>query len=851
MAKNPVHRLLSRFVDVRPDETTTSVLMFSYFFLITSSVYIIKPIKISSFLDVLSFKYLPFAYLLTALLIGFFASLNTRLLGSMKRNVYISFSLIFFIVCMVLFWLLFTSGRLWLPPRYWQWVPMLYWFWAEMFILTSVTQFWIMINDIYTPRQAKRMVGFLVSGGLLGGVVGGLLSSRLIAARIVTTESLLLIPPLMLGACLVLINIAARLSGKEKNAEFVRQGDVKPKAGYLESFQIIRKNRHLLLLSGIMVMTIIVSTLIDFQFNSAVKAHFASFENPKNAMTSFLGTFFAGLLVFSYLFHVLSTNRILKNFGIQVALLITPVCLMLGAAAFFVFPGILMGVLTKGADKSLAHSLSQSVRELLYIPISPEIKYKAKLFIDMFVNKFAKGLGAILILLYLLVFHPAIFRIDFVEIKNIRGIGLIIIAAAVVWGLLNTMITREYVNIVKRSLRIRWQEADKLIEEKIDIDMTRLVFDTLESKNRSSVLYAMNLFDLVKKEKMSPELKKIIGYKSDQIMASSMDSLLDLDGEVLMPEVDDTLDEETLGTQVKEIMSLDVYQELMKEHLDRVISGAGKEAEVSRMEAAKVMGMMTPSPSLIQNLNKLLRDKSPEVVNYAVESAGKLKKREFVPYILQHLSHPGVKRSAHEALVSYGEKIIGTLKDYLGDPEQDIKLRRAIPGILAESGSERAADLLALELKKEDQEIEPEIIASMYRLRSKSPRIQFPAKIILPLILLKIREAYLILMEIHNLMADKKKDFLARDLEKNLSRSLKYIFELLSLIYPREDVIKAYQNICAGTKSSIDYSIELLDNMVRRNVMEALLPLIEDIPLEDKVRRGKRLLKTLERIKLS
>jgi AAA family ATP:ADP antiporter len=416
---------------------------------------------------------------------------------------------------------------------------------------------------------------------------------------------------------------------------------------------------------------------------------------------------------------------------------------------------------------------------------------------------------------------------------------------------LDLLITREYVNIVKKSLKIKWQDADRLIGEKIDVDMTKLVFDTLESKNRSSVLYAMNLFDLVKKEMLSPELKKIISQKSDEIMASSLDSLFELDGEVLIPEMEDTFDEESLDVQVKEIMSLDVYQELMKKQIDKIISQEGREAEVSRMEAAKVMGMMEPSPSLIRSLNRLIRNDSPEVVSYAVESAEKLKRREFVPFIIHHLSNPYVERVAHKALVTYGDKIIGTLKDYLGDSDEAMKLRKAIPDILADIGTQRAAELLALEMGKDNKDVELEIISAMYKIKSKKPQINFPEKIISAGILMKIKESYVILNEIYELMSDKKKQFLAKDLENNLAQTLRRIFELLSLIYPHEDMIKAYQNICDGTKKALDYSIEFLDNTVKKDIMEFLLPLVEDIPLEDKVRRSRKILKSLEKTKLS
>lgn len=830
MTKNSLHKILSRFFDVRPEENSTSVLMFFYFFMITSSAYIIKPVKISLYLEWLTFEKLPYAYLLTAILIGFFVSLNSKLLKVMKRHLYISFSLVFFITSLFVFWLLFKLQ--------WKWLSMIYWFWADIFLVTSVTQFWILVNDIYTPHQARRLVGFLVSGGLLGGVAGALVAS--ILAKTVGTENLLLICPFMLAICLVMVNLVHRILQKEKREEVKPSKEKKkPKIGYSKSFSLLRRNRHLLLLSGIMVTAIIVTTVVDFQFNYFVQETFGE----KDSRTFFLGIFFTALLIFSYLLHIFLTNRILKNFGIRIALLIAPFFLLIGSFVIFLVPMMYLiywAVLIKGTDKSLAHSLSQSVRELLYIPISPEIKYKAKVFIDMFVNKFAKGLAALLLLLFFSVLN-----------FNIKQISFITIFFILMWIILNQLIIKEYVNIVKRNLEIKWQDADKFVAEKIDIDMTKLVFDTLESKKRSSVLYAMNLFDLVKKEKLSPKLKKIISYKSDEVRASSMDSLLELDGEVLIPEIDDALDDESLDVQVKEIMSLGVYQELMKEHIDKIVSEDTKEAEVSRMEAAKVMGMMEPTSSVIHNLSKLLRDESPEVIGYAVESAGRLKRRELVPFIIQQLRKPSIKEVANKTLVEYGVKIIGTLKDYLGDTEEDLELRKAMPDILAQIGTQRAADLLALELKKERKDVESEIIEAMYKMKSEKHQIYFQEKIILTEIMLKIKGCYLILGKINDLKASEKKKFLAKELENNLARSLKHIFELLSLIYPQEDIIRAYKNIITGTKKAIDYSIELIDNIVKREIMEVLLPLIDDIPFEDKVKKGRKMLKTLEKVEFS
>ena len=820
MKKDTSHKILSRIVDIRPEEVSLSLLLFFYFFMVTLTAYIILPIKKSLFLQTLKPDKLPYAYLLEALLIGFVVSLNSKLLHTMKRQFYISVSLIFFIINLILFWVLLKK----VP-----WLPLIFWLWEDIFLATSVTQFWIVVNDLFHPYQAKRLVTFFVSGGLLGGIVGSFSVWRL--ARTIGTENLLLVCPFALAFCLLLVNVVYRVLRKGKEEEKRKR---KLKVGYSKSFQTFIKNRYLVILAGIMASAIVVTTLIDFQFNNIVYLKFPA----KDAKTAFFGIFLMCLNVFAYLLHILATNRILKFFGIRVALLIAPFILLICSVTVFLVPMaslIYWGVIARGADKSLSHSLNQSVRELLYIPISPEVKYRAKLFIDMFINKLAKGFGAVLILVFFTFLH-----------FNLKQISLFTIIFCLSWILLNMMITREFVGIVKNELKIKWIDADRMVSEKIDVDMTKLVFDTLQSKERSSVLYAMNLFDLIKKDKMSPGLRKLISNKSGEVRASSMDSLFELDGEVFLPESEDALDPETLDKEVKEIMSLDVYQQLMEEHIRKVTSEESKEAVVKKMEAAKVLGMMKPGPELIRNLKKLLKDKSPEVVRYAIESAGKLKARELVPHIIPQLKSPALQHVASRALEDFGDRITGTLKDYLGDQEENIRVRKAIPEILSRMGTQRAADVLVQELAKSNKEVEPEIIEALNSIRSKNPGVQFQEKVIQPEILQEIKKSYLILIELFSVKGDEKKALLAPDLENSLARSLRNIFTLISLIYQKEDIDRAYQNISAGTKRSIDYSIELLDNILKREVKEFLIPLIDDIPFENKVKRCKKLLKSLE-----
>ncbi|MBA7637972.1 hypothetical protein ES703_45621 [subsurface metagenome] len=263
-------------------------------------------------------------------------------------------------------------------------------------------------------------------------------------------------------------------------------------------------------------------------------------------MTSLFGYFHAGLLVLPFFISLFLTSKVIKRFGIRLTLLFFPLMLLLCACGIYVWPIFYLAIAIKASDKSLSFSLNQFTRELLYIPISPELKYKAKVFIDMFLNRFAKGLGALLLMIFLLPGFrvvesqdpsidanvsektsavektKALDKPEMLEtldgeseadesqeapeeelpdkriliVKIVSGFSVLFILA---WIFFNLKVSKEYTKTIKKKLEIKWDRADRLVAEKVDVDYTKLVFDTIESKNRSSVLYAMNVFDLIKK----------------------------------------------------------------------------------------------------------------------------------------------------------------------------------------------------------------------------------------------------------------------------------------------------------------------------------------------------------------
>jgi len=146
-------------------------------------------------------------------------------------------------------------------------------------------------------------------------------------------------------------------------------------------------------------------------------------------------------------------------------------------------------------------------------------------------------------------------------------------------------------------------------------------------------------------------------------------------------------------------------------------------------------------------------------------------------------------------------------------------------------------------LAEEREDMDNELIDALDRIRSEKSDVQFPKEVINKKIVKEIKKYFQILIRFYDLKPEEKEEEMKKDLAKDLSLILMNIFKLLGLIYPREDIARAFQNIRSGTKDSVAYAIELLDNTLEKELKDVLFPIIEDLPLEERVKRCRNLLK--------
>ena len=379
---------------IRGEDRTLTGLMFSYFFLVITSFWILKPLKKSLFIEFYDqggFDFLGFA--LTAAeaeLIAKVANMGVAFAGvvvftilsrSLRRE-----RLTTAITCF------FVAGELayaYLAPTAEAATIWSFYFFGDLFSTAMVAAFFSFLNDSVDSKRAKRLYGPIGLGGVLGGAFGSLAVGAWI--DVLSLRAWLLVSA-AIGAAIIVVALAA--------GRVVASSSVDPASGDDDEEQTTERNaaiagavlvfrsRYLLSIVAIIGIYEIVSTIMDYQFTATV-AHY----KDGDAIGEYLSAVYAFTNLCAAAIQLFATSWVMTRFSVGTALLVMPVAVLLGSVSFLAFPVLLVGSALNTLDNAFHYSINQTAKEALYVPRSRQEKYRAKAFIDMFVQRAAKALA--------------------------------------------------------------------------------------------------------------------------------------------------------------------------------------------------------------------------------------------------------------------------------------------------------------------------------------------------------------------------------------------------------------------------------------------------------------------------
>ena len=393
-------------------EFLSKVLLQSLTFLfMTACLVIWRPLKMSIFSKMVGPTYVPNAKIYSLLILIPLILLYSKLVDWFRRHHLLYYFTILHGIGGCFFYILFSHPVYGIantqtdPFRYLGWA---FYFFMESFDAFFSTTFWSFVDSINNPKDAKNHYGFFVTGSKIGGILssGGL---YLILHFCSTENQTMMLPKALLFGSIMLFSAAVSVYYLIKNVpenimhgyEVVYQLETKKhskSSGFLQSFKgsfqgliLIIKNPYVLGIFSLVIFYEIMVVVFDYRV--IIDAN--NIYKTPGKMTAFYALYYLIYNVLGLFISFLGTTPLLRILGIRISLFMFPilVLILLLVTFFFPFSWVLIGTLI--GLRALNYSLNHPTREILYIPTTKDIKFKAKSWTDAFGSRIAKSIGSL------------------------------------------------------------------------------------------------------------------------------------------------------------------------------------------------------------------------------------------------------------------------------------------------------------------------------------------------------------------------------------------------------------------------------------------------------------------------
>jgi ATP/ADP translocase len=847
------------FFDIRPGELGRTVPMFFYLLFVLFAYYILKPVSRAMFLNKFDIDKLPWLYVLIAVFGGLLAYLYSKLAAKTSLATAVFWSMLLSVLCLIAMWYLLgikvpgPKGRM--VPKL-QWMIYVFNVWVSLFSVVLVSQGWLVASNIFNPREAKRLYGLLGVALVIGAWSGGEFTNMVV--RRVGTNNLLPVAGLLVVLAWVAFRIAAAQKGVSLTA--ARAGeDEEADFSLHDMVGDVVRNRHLQVIVGIMVMMFIVDSLVDFQLQVMAKNAFEGED-----LTAFLGRFYGTYLnLTEFIFQFFLTTLVVSTFGVGGTMQVMPVAVLLSSLGTAGLPNVTTASVARLTEASTRYTLNRTGIELLYMPLPLELRNRVKAFIDIFVDRFSRGVGGLMLVAIVALNGDAGVP------QLVRIVAIVAIAMTLPWIVLSQHARKEYVATIRKRLASRRLDLESARVTVEGAETIALLEQTAAGNHPRQAVYALSLLGQAAGYEPEPLLERLVSSAHAEVRAK----VYELAQSAAFPGLVERALAEVRGADPKAAAAAVSYalkvspdaRALAREWIespDAAIAGAALAAadrdlitpewiqraagELSadrRALAACALGIAGDEGC--DALNHLLCDLDASVVVAACRAAGRLSNRAYIHTLVLLLSNPHLRGEAVSALAAYGPRICGSLGDVLDDRGLDVKVRRHVPRVLKLIPDQRSVDVLLKATIHPDLGIRDAALKALNRLRATAPKLEIEARFITPQIMTEARSYFELQAELAALARKSGETLppvtrlLARSLEERQSRTLDRLFRMLALQYPPQEIYSAYLAVSRRKPDEVTAALEFLDNVVDREVKKILIPLL-DAPSHLAV-RGKEL----------
>jgi AAA family ATP:ADP antiporter len=374
--------------DISREEFKKFGLLSSVFFFIIGAYWMLRLMKNALFTHIIGSSGLPYAKIISIVSLLLIVLFYNKLVDWLEKTKLVYLLATFYGLLFLSFAYFLTHPTIGMPnsvadkSRIFGWVIYIA---IESFGSLVIAAFWSFVASVMDTASAKKGYPVIVSGAQLGSITGSvlvmLLSTRLgmPALMCIATVSVLIVP--------FMIRIFAHHYESIPSPQAVEK---KQATGVLEGLKLIASRPYLM---GVLVVSTvyeIISTVFDILQTTSAKATFGSTEK----VAEFLGMYGLATNTLSFLFALIGTSYFIRRLGLTACLVTYPLMVACLVGAVWIHPVLWTFFAAQVIMKGMSYALNNPCKEIMYIPTSKDVKFKAKSWIDVQGSRSAKALGA-------------------------------------------------------------------------------------------------------------------------------------------------------------------------------------------------------------------------------------------------------------------------------------------------------------------------------------------------------------------------------------------------------------------------------------------------------------------------
>ncbi len=850
-------RLVESLFPVRAGERRLTLALFLHSLFAVGAFLTGRMVRDALFLANADRGRLAWMYVASAVAVTVFGLLYSPIAARVRRDKIALFSALLF---STLFALAFVAER----SRA-GWVYYALYVYVEVMGALALVQFWTLANELFNAREAKRLYGLIGAGGTVANVVVGFLAGKM--ATWFGASSLL-----VLCAVLSFATAGASYSGGRLGRQrlFAKAASGRPSPQKKGGASRVLGSGHLRTVAALAAVTFFTTTLVDYEFKVI-----ASSQYGKDELAAFFGYFSAAVGVLALAMQLFGTGRLLNRAGVIGSLSVLPLSLATGNLALAVFPALWAASMAKGADTLFRYSINDATTQILYLPVPPQARAASKAFIDGVVKPVSIGLCGLALAGYKTWLGGDPYRLAWLSL-----------VFCAVWAAIVFALRGQYVRSLKDNLKNRRLDLESARHRVVDGSTNSVLIRALESGDSREVLNALELLPHLENVQLDARVERLLDHPSAEIRLAAVayyarrqtmrfaNSVFrrfdDPDGRVRAAAIDAfcSIGRDKAVRSVRPFLSdsdpavrsAAVTGMIRYGGLDGVLVAAealktliDHPEPVMREHAAKVLGAIGVK-NFYQPVLKLMNDPELSVRRAAIEAAGVLKSPEFVIPLIYKLQAIETLRETVEALSAYGPSIAPTLSKVLSNSLESPQLRRAVARVLGRLGTVEAVQIITRHLGEPDEELRTRLYKSLAR-AVKGRRLHLlDRRAVLDALDRELVRAWHTLHQAEVLKLGPgpgpntprsgpkaAEALLSSALFEKVLQTERRVFLLLACLYPEADMEQIYAGIHDATTADAPRrranAVELLDNLLERELKRRLLPLLDELPRAEKLKQ--------------